>query len=78
MEIADEPTLQSQAGDRTETEPDSASDEAELRSYITEDSRVIPEIVGGIHSTDREVQLAATVKVRRLLQKLPPEEAAEP
>ncbi|KAG9044596.1 Importin alpha subunit (Karyopherin alpha subunit) (Serine-rich RNA polymerase I suppressor protein) [Tulasnella sp. UAMH 9824] len=90
MEITDEPTLQSQADDRTETEPDSAiedvdlndgvdrSDDVDLRSYITEDSRIIPDIVSGIHSMDREVRLAATVKVRRLLQKLPPEEAAEP
>ncbi|KAG8923879.1 Importin alpha subunit (Karyopherin alpha subunit) (Serine-rich RNA polymerase I suppressor protein), partial [Tulasnella sp. 417] len=76
MDIVEEPTLQNKAGDQMETELD--SDHTELRSYITEDLHIIPEIVSGIHSTDREVRLAATVKVRRLLQKLQPEEAVQP
>ncbi|KIO25532.1 hypothetical protein M407DRAFT_25129 [Tulasnella calospora MUT 4182] len=51
-------------------ETEEGSDEIELKSYITDDLHIVPEIVDGIHSADREVRLAATVKVRRLVQKL--------
>ncbi|KAG8956065.1 hypothetical protein FRC00_005153 [Tulasnella sp. 408] len=78
MENAAESTLQSQRDDEVQGQEDSVSEvktekeleEIELMSYITSDLHIVPEIVSGIHSADREVRLAATVTVRRVMQEL--------
>ncbi|KAG9044595.1 hypothetical protein FS837_007882 [Tulasnella sp. UAMH 9824] len=78
MEGVTESTLHSQSDDEIETYEDSDAEteteedpeEIELKSYITNDMHIVPEIVHGIHSADREVRLMATVKLRRLMQKL--------
>ncbi|KAG8946280.1 Importin alpha subunit (Karyopherin alpha subunit) (Serine-rich RNA polymerase I suppressor protein) [Tulasnella sp. 408] len=78
MENAAESALQNQRDDEVQGQEDSVSEvktekeleESELRSYITSDLHIVPEIVSGIHSADREVRLAATVTVRRVMQEL--------
>ncbi|KAG8897698.1 hypothetical protein FRC00_003893, partial [Tulasnella sp. 408] len=78
MESATESTLQSQRDDEVQGQEDSVSEvktekeleEIELKSYITSDLHIVPEIVSAIHSADRKVRLAATVKVRRLMREL--------
>ncbi|KAG8923880.1 Importin alpha subunit (Karyopherin alpha subunit) (Serine-rich RNA polymerase I suppressor protein) [Tulasnella sp. 417] len=85
MEDTAEGTLQSQSDEEIETKEDSdlemeneeTSDVIELKSYITDDLHIVPEIVSEIRSTDREVRLAATVKVRRMVAKWP-EMAGQP
>ncbi|KAG8948386.1 hypothetical protein FRC04_009756 [Tulasnella sp. 424] len=78
MELVDASTLQTEPLQDSAKESKEDFDEAELGSYITDDCHINLEIVSGIYSDDRETRLEATVKVRRLLQKRPPEEAAQP
>ncbi|KAG8913097.1 Importin subunit alpha-4 [Tulasnella sp. 408] len=52
--------------------------DSELDSYITENQKIIPAIVSDIRSDDRRTRLIATIKIRRLLQRRPPEVAVQP
>ncbi|KAG9044594.1 Importin subunit alpha-4 [Tulasnella sp. UAMH 9824] len=78
MENGAESTPQNQSETGAQGPEDSVSEatteedleEIELKSYITNDLHIVPEIVSGIHSADREVRLAATVKVRRVMREL--------
>ncbi|KAG8956066.1 hypothetical protein FRC00_005154 [Tulasnella sp. 408] len=74
MEGAAQSTRHCQADGEIETQDDSDAEmeienpeEIELKSYITDDVHIVPEIVNGIRSVDCEVQLIATVKLRRLM-----------
>ncbi|KAG8944986.1 Importin alpha subunit (Karyopherin alpha subunit) (Serine-rich RNA polymerase I suppressor protein), partial [Tulasnella sp. 408] len=75
MENATASIPTSQPEDKVATEPPDPNNT--LKSFITDDLHVVPEIVSGIHSTDREVRLAATVKVRILLEQWP-DDGAQP
>ncbi|KAG8913099.1 Importin alpha subunit (Karyopherin alpha subunit) (Serine-rich RNA polymerase I suppressor protein), partial [Tulasnella sp. 408] len=52
--------------------------DSELDSFITEDQKIIPAIIGDIRSDDRRTRLIATTKIRRLLQCRPPEVGVQP
>ncbi|KAG8948418.1 hypothetical protein FRC04_009788 [Tulasnella sp. 424] len=47
------------------------ADDAELESFITAEQQIIPAIITAIQSSDRHSRLIATIKTRRILEKLP-------